>query len=64
VVAHECGLFFHLENPDGDPESETELNCFLTASTCSQCRRPVRFAECFVPEPAEWRMVARNGAKR
>jgi hypothetical protein len=64
VVAHECGLFFHLDNPDGDPESETELNCFLTAGTCGQCRRPVTFEERLVPEPAAWRMGAGKGAKR
>jgi hypothetical protein len=45
------GLHLHCQNPHGDPDSETELNCFLREETCSRCGRPRRLGEHLVPDP-------------
>lgn len=45
-----CGVWSHLQNPAGDPSSETELNCFLASPSCS-CGRDKHLEEELIPNP-------------
>ena len=59
-----CGTYYHLQNPAGDPQSETELNCYLAAPFCInlKCGRPRQLLDQLIPDPADFLWVAPSPA--